>query len=128
MVAVPRPPLVAVVEDDPVSRTTLGRVLRIAGFEPELFESAEAFLATPPSRAPLCLILDIQLRGMSGIDLQRKLRGEGSDVPIVVTTGNREESLKQRAQKQGCRSVLWKPFNSRTLLAILSSISEESRP
>lgn len=119
------PPLVAVVEDDTVSRRTLGRVLQIGGFEPLLFESAEAFLSSPPARDLLCLILDVQLTGMSGIDLQHELRQAGSTVPVIVTTGNRQPAIERRAEDQGCRKVLWKPFSSVALLTLLDAIARE---
>jgi FixJ family two-component response regulator len=126
MVSHTLPSVVAVVEDDAVSRTTLGRVLRIGGFEPELFDSAEAFIADAASRKLLCLILDLHLGGMSGIDLQRKLRRDGSTLPIIITTANREESVKARAEHGGCRAVLWKPFDVQFLLTLLDTIAHES--
>jgi FixJ family two-component response regulator len=75
------PAHVAVIEDDDLERGALGRLLQAGGFEPELFESAETFIASPPTRSWLCLVVDVHLTGMSGIDLQRKLRAEGSEVP-----------------------------------------------
>jgi FixJ family two-component response regulator len=115
-----------VVEDDAVSRRSLGRLLEIGGFEPSLFESAEDFLATPPDPAPVCLILDLQLSGMSGIELQRKLRAEGSTLPIIVTTGNREEAVSESVRRQGCRCILFKPFSSHDLLVLLGTIADEA--
>lgn len=117
------PALVAVIEDDDVSRYALGRLLQVGGFEPALFDSAEAFMACQPNRQFSCLIVDVQLTGMSGIELQRRLRGEGSEVPIIVTTGNRAESIRERAQRLGCTAFLWKPFSADTILTLLSSIA-----
>jgi len=120
------PALVAVVEDDAPSRLAIGRVLRAGGFEPALFDSAEEFIKAPPARTPLCLILDVNLGGMSGIDLQRQLRQRGSAVPIIVTTGRREEAIRDRAEATGCIAFLWKPFAAATLLAVIDTISRRS--
>lgn len=116
------PALIAVVEDDAPYRVAIGRLLRAGGFEPALFHSAEAFIDTPPARTPLCLILDVNLGGMSGIDLQRLLRKRGSAVPIIVTTGRREDAIRDRAEAAGCTAFLWKPFPATTLLALIDSI------
>ena len=121
-----RPAFVAIIEDDAVSRHALGRLLLAAGFEPSLFDSAEAFIASESGRAWLCLIVDVKLAGMSGIDLQQKLRREGSDVPIIITTGNRADIIRERAQLAGCLAFLWKPFTAETLLELLGSLSRQN--
>ena len=118
--------LVAVVEDDKLGRCALGRLLRAGGFEPALFESAEAFIASRPARALVCLIVDVHLTGISGIDLQRKLRSEGCDVPIIVTTGQRADMIREQADQAGCAAFLWKPFTADTLLQLLESIVGQS--
>ena len=120
------PPPVAVIEDDEVARQALGRLLRAGGFEAALFDSAETFIAAQPTRDWLCLIVDVQLTGMSGIDLQRKLCGEGFDVPIIITTGNRAEVIRERAQQAGCAAFLWKPFGADAILSLLDSIAHRS--
>jgi FixJ family two-component response regulator len=118
----PAPTLVAVIEDDAVSRSALGRLLEAGGFEPALFSSAEAFLASQATRAWRCLILDVHLTGMSGIDLQRRLRSEGCDVPVIVCTGDRADMTRERAQQAGCVAFLLKPYSADTLLPLLRSI------
>ena len=123
MVVDETPALIAVVEDDTPSRVAMGRLLRAGGFEPALFDSAEAFIDTPPARTPLCLILDVNLGGMSGIDLQRRLRQSGSALPIIVTTGRREAGIRDRAEATGCTAFLWKPFTATTLLALIDTIA-----
>jgi len=120
--------LVAVVEDDEPSRTAIGRVLRASGFEAALFESAEAFLGAAPDCAPLCLVADVHLSGISGIDLLTQLREAGRDVPTIMTTGDRETGIRTRAERRGCAAFLQKPFDSATLLAVIASIAERSRP
>ena len=119
--------LVGVIEDDDVSRFALGRLLQAGGFEPALFESAEAFMASSPKRDWLCLIVDVQLTGMSGVDLQERLRADGSDVPIIMATGNRADLIRARAEKAGCAAFLWKPFSPDTVLSLLASIPPRSQ-
>ena len=121
-----RPAPVVVIEDDQIARAALGRVLQVGGFEPALFDSAEAFISSRPTGALLCLIVDVHLTGMSGIDLQRKLHSEGSDVPIIITTGDRADGIRERAQEAGCAAFLWKPFSAETILALLASIARQS--
>ena len=120
--------LVAVIENDQVARHALARLLGAAGFETALFDSAETFIASRPNRALLCLILDVHLTGMSGIDLQWRLRGEGADVPIIVTTGDRADVIRERAEQAGCTAFLWKPFSAETILALIASIAGQSTP
>ena len=117
---------VGVIEDDEISRHAIGRLLQAGGFEPALFDSAETFLQSPSSRDWLCLIVDVQLPGMSGIDLQRKLRLERPEVPIIVTTGNRVDVIRERAQQAGCAAFFWKPFSADTILTTLSSLAHQS--
>ncbi len=117
-----KPPLVvAVVEDDAASRTALGRLLRAAGFEPVLFESAEAYIEA--SAAPTCIIVDVHLPGMSGIELQQRLRAIGPAPPIIVTTASHETVIQERAQQNGCAAFFWKPVDGNTLTATIASLA-----
>jgi FixJ family two-component response regulator len=118
------PAYVAVIEDDDLERGALGRLLQAGGFEPALFESAETFIASRPTRSWLCLVVDVHLPGMSGIDLQRKLRAEGSEVPIIVTTGNKADAIRERAEQAGCLAFMWKPFDADGILALVGSIAD----
>jgi FixJ family two-component response regulator len=119
--------LVGVIEDDAGLRVSLGRLLHAGGFETALFDSAEAYIAAPPSRELLCLIVDVHLAGMSGIDLQRLLRREGFHVPIIITTGNRHEAIRERAHQEGCVAFFWKPVSADALLELLGSLARQSR-
>ena len=122
--SVSKPPVVvAVVEDDPPSRTALGRLLWAAGFEPVLFESAEAYLEA--AAAPTCVIVDVHLPGMSGIELQQRLRAAVPALPIIVTTSFREEVIRERAQQNGCAAFFWKPVDGNTLTATIESLAEQ---
>jgi FixJ family two-component response regulator len=117
---------IAVIEDDDVARSALARLLQVGGFETALFDSAETFIASSDASPWLCLIVDVQLTGMSGIDLQQRLRSEGSDVPIIVITANRTEVVRERAERAGCAAFLWKPFSGTAILALLGSIARQS--
>jgi FixJ family two-component response regulator len=119
--------LVAVVEDDAGARNALGRLLDAAGFEHALFESAEAFLASKPEREWSCLILDVHLTGMSGIDLQRRLRSEGSKAPIIVVTAHGSDAVRARAEQAGCAAFLTKPFSGESFLGLLRSLTSRAR-
>jgi FixJ family two-component response regulator len=114
-------PLVVVVEDDPATLKALGRVLRAGGFDTATYSSAEAFLDSPPARRPACLLLDNQLGGMSGLDLQRDLRARGSTVPVIVMTAFDARSLRQEAYRSGCAGCVDKTDDIDVLLNLLRS-------
>jgi FixJ family two-component response regulator len=116
---------VAVIDDDDVARSALGRLLQIGGFETALFDSAETFIAAAASSPWLCLIVDVQLAGMSGIDLQQRLRSQGCQVPIIVITANRASVVRERAERAGCVAFLCKPFSGTAILALLGSIGRQ---
>ena len=117
---------VAIIEDDDSARTALGRLLDAAGFEHALFENAEAFLASSRDRGWICLIVDVQLTGMSGVDLQWTLRSGGSDAPVIIITAKPTDTIRERAEQAGCAAFLTKPFHGDTILALLESLA--SRP
>ena len=121
-------PLVVVIEDDCSARTAIGRVLKASDFEPALFDCAEAFIDKPPARRPLCLVVDIQLPGMSGLELQRRLREQGSTLPIIMTTGSRDDAIREKACLWGCAAFLRKPSEAGALLTVLRSLSCPNRP
>jgi FixJ family two-component response regulator len=117
---------VAVIEDDELERDALGRLLQAGGFEPALFESAETFIASSQNLTWLCLVIDVNLPGMSGIDLQQTLCDEGSAVPVIMTTGNRADVIRERAERAGCAAFLLKPFSADSILALLGSIADRA--
>jgi len=117
---------VAVVEDDAIARNALGRLLNAGGFEPTLFDSAETFMPQR-HREWLCVIADVQLTGMSGIDLQCTLRLEASTVPVIVITGHRADAVRERAERAGCLAFLPKPFSGTAILTLLDALSS-ARP
>jgi FixJ family two-component response regulator len=118
----PKSPLVvAVVEDDAPLRMALGRLLRAGGFEPALFESAEAYLDASP--APVCVVVDVRLPGMSGIELQQRLRAAGTQPPVIVTTASHETAIRDRAEENGCAGFFRKPVDGSALIATIASLA-----
>jgi FixJ family two-component response regulator len=86
-------PTVLVIDDDPDLRTSVGRLLRSVGLEPQLFASISDFLRSDPPDGPTCLVLDIRLPGQSGLDLQRELATANRELPIIFVTGHGDEGL-----------------------------------
>ena len=100
---------VAVVDDDESFARAIGRLLRASGFDVNTYLSAEAFLAPTPRPQPKCLLLDIQLGGMSGLDLQRRLHERGDQVPIIFVTAHDAPGVRQEAQQAGCSAYFLEP-------------------
>lgn len=113
--------VVAVVENDAAMLKALERLLRASGFAAELFASAEQFLARPSDGAIACLLLDIDLGGISGIELQQRLVEQGDAPPIIFITSQVDGSYEARAHAMGCLAFLRKPFASPELLNALNA-------
>jgi FixJ family two-component response regulator len=107
---------IVVVEDDASMSQAIARILRAGGFLPILFASAEAALEAGVAPAADCLVLDIQLPGMSGFDLYSLLARAGEEPPAIFITANDEPAVRARAEKAGASSYHPKPFAGRTLL------------
>jgi len=104
------PRTVAVVEDDPSMRRSVERLLNAHGFVTEGYSSAEAFLHRDPASRIGCIVLDIHLGGMSGIELRHRLKGSGSKLPVVFITAVDDEALELQGAQAGCVAYLHKPF------------------
>jgi FixJ family two-component response regulator len=115
-------PLVVVIEDDPASQKTLARVLRAGGYEAATYASAEEFLSSPPRSTPVGLLLDVHLGGMSGLDLQRRLKKEGSTLPVIIITAFDDPRSREQAERLGCVAYLRKPCEAETILALLDRL------
>jgi FixJ family two-component response regulator len=109
-------PLVAVVDDDVSVRRALARLLRAGGYCTETFEDAEAFLAHLASHSPACLILDVRMPGMSGLELYDHLSTERRAIPTIFITGHGDSTMAARAIEAGAAGFLLKPFEDEQLL------------
>ncbi|MCX7098660.1 MAG: response regulator [Methylococcales bacterium] len=110
---------VFIVDDDPSVVKALARLLRSAGFNTATFASAEAFLALYDKDAPGCLVLDVAMPGMNGLELQQALIALGSELPIIFLTGNGDIPMSVRAIKQGAVDFLTKPVHDIDLIAAI---------
>jgi FixJ family two-component response regulator len=113
-------PLVATVDDDESVRESLPDLLREFGFAARAFSSAEEFLASDRMGQTRCLILDIAMPGMTGLDLQRELKSRGQRIPIIFISAHKDEAVRVRALQQGAVEFLFKPFSDTALLDALN--------
>jgi len=120
-------PVVFIVDSDVWTRDSLGLVIQQAGWCSETFASARAFLAYPRVHAPSCLVLDLTLPDLSGLDLQKRLATERTDMPIIFATGNSDVSMAVQAMKAGAVEFLIKPFSVERMLAAIRSALDSSR-
>jgi FixJ family two-component response regulator len=116
-----KPPLVSVVDDDESVRESLPDLLREFGFAAHAFSSAEELLSSEIIGQTRCLILDIAMPGMTGLDLQRELKIRGQKIPIIFITAQKDEAVRARAFEQGAAEFLLKPFSDTALLATLNA-------
>jgi FixJ family two-component response regulator len=118
--------IVFVVDDDVSVRESLELLIKTAGWHPELFASATEFLARPDSAVPCCLVLDVTLPGLSGLDLQKQL-AERTAMPIIFITGHGDVPMTVQAMKAGAVEFLTKPFRDDVLLDAIRGAIERSR-
>jgi FixJ family two-component response regulator len=112
-------PMVFVVDDEPSVRRSLTRLLASAGFTVEAFASAREFLARAPYAGPCCLVLDVRMPGLSGLELQETLAAAGRRMSIVFVTGHVDVPMSVRAMKRGAADLLTKPVDDKVLLAAI---------
>jgi RNA polymerase sigma factor (sigma-70 family) len=122
-----RAPVVFVVDDDPSVRSSLKFLISTVGLQVESFDSADAFLHRKPPDAPSCLVLDVRLPGLSGLDLQRELAARNIRIPIVFVTGHGDIPMSVRAMKAGAVEFLTKPFHDQDLLDAIRIALERDR-
>ena len=119
-------PVVFVVDDDPSVRRSTERLLRSAGLKVQTFSSAREFLSSHRSEGPACLVLDVRMPGLSGMDLQKELAQSGIRIPIIFITAHGDIPMSVRAMKAGAAEFLTKPFRSRSLLdAVRAAIERD---
>ncbi|HTJ57531.1 MAG TPA: response regulator [Devosiaceae bacterium] len=115
-------PVISIVDDDASIRGATARLVRLNGFTAHVFSSAEEFLQSPRVEDTSCLITDVKMGGMSGLDLQRHLIGLGSRMPIIFITAFPDEANKAKAMEGGAACVLAKPFDGQTLIDCLAQV------
>ena len=123
----PLSPTVFVIDDDEDMRSALGNLLRSVGHEVRLFGSTAEFLQEAPPDAPGCLVLDVRLPGMSGLDFQNKLASTNAHIPIVFMTGHGDIPMSVRAMKGGAVDFLTKPFRDQDMLDAVTRAIEADR-
>lgn len=120
-------PIVFVVDDDVSVRESLELMIRSAGWQPELLDSAQAFLAQPRPALPCCLVLDVNLPDLNGLDLQACIGDDRPEMPIIFITGYGDIPLTVRAMKAGAAEFLTKPFEDAVLLRAMSEALDRSQ-
>lgn len=120
-------PIVFVVDDDVSVRESLELLIRCEGWQPETFASAHEFLARPEALVPSCLVLDVSLPGLNGLELQTRVAAERPNMPVVFITGYGDVPMTVRAMKAGAVEFLTKPFSDDALLSAIRQAIERSR-
>ncbi len=111
--------IVLVVDDDPTMLRSVARLLRQLGYESVLFPSAEAFANHSDFDGVICVLLDINLGDVSGIELRLRLKAADSSVPVIYMTGNDSPAVRAAAHQSGCLAYLTKPFSAKSLMELL---------
>jgi FixJ family two-component response regulator len=120
-------PIVFVVDDDVWIRESLHTLLQDEGWQPETFASAQEFLDRPRPLTPSCLVLDVSLPGLDGLELQKRIAAERTDMPIIFITGHGDIPMSVGAMKAGAIEFLTKPFSDEVLLTAIRQALERSR-
>jgi FixJ family two-component response regulator len=121
-------PVIAVVDDDPDLRSALGELLAMFGYSIELFASGEEFLAAAATTAAACLVIDIQLGDISGVELARQLAALGCKSPVIFMTGSQDDTFWRQANELGCVAYLYKPFPARQLIEAIKEATDVAAP
>ena len=119
-------PLIAIVDDDDALRSSLDDLIRSIGFRTQGFASAEAFMSSNEARNTACLILDVRMPGMNGLDLQRKIVAANWRMPIIFVTSHGDDDARVRALKGGAVAFLYKPFREEELLNAIDAALKHS--
>src|SRR5712671_4487732 len=117
-------PIVFVVDDDISVRESLESLIRFAGWQPQIFASAQEFLPRPPALVPSCLVLDVMLPDLNGLDLQKRLATDRVTMPIIFITGHGDVPMTVRAMKAGAVEFLTKPYRDEVLLSAIQQAIE----
>jgi FixJ family two-component response regulator len=117
------PTIVIVVDDNPAFLKSVARLLSVHGFVVRTFDSAEALLDSDAPGTATCMLLDIHLGGISGIELRRRLAASGSDCPVIFMTAIDDDATRGEAQDAGCIAYLKKPFAPQSLLDAIAKVA-----
>ena len=120
-------PIVAAVDDDFRVRESIKSLLESAGYAPRIFSSAEEFLQSGTLATATCVISDVRMPGMDGIELQRRIRLERPTLPVILISAHQNAEVRQTAIDAGAVDVLYKPFDATELLKIIESVVTKSR-
>jgi FixJ family two-component response regulator len=120
--------VISLVDDDASLRRSFRNLLMSVGFRVEAFASAEAFLASPQSERSACLVLDLRMPGMSGLELLRHLAATGSRVPTIVLTAHGDDAARQQSLEAGAVAFLGKPFHSEVLIHAIRTVVNRGVP
>lgn len=120
-------PLVFVIDDDAGVRASIQRLLKSVGLRSEAFAAGQAFLQRPPHDGPTCLILDVRLPGISGLELQRKLIQSGVHIPIIFISAHGDIPMTVKAMKSGAAEFLTKPYSDQELLDAIQQALQHDR-
>ena len=120
-------PLISIVDDDDALKRSLENLIRSVGWRAQGFASAEAFLSSPRVEEPACLILDVRMSGISGLELQRRLAAANSQIPIIFITAHVDDGVRAQAlQDGGVVAFLYKPFREEELLDAINAALQAS--
>ena len=122
----PGGPLISIVDDDEALRNSLDDLVQSIGFRTQGFPSAEAFLSSNHARDTACLILDVRMPGMNGLDLQRRIVVTGWRIPIIFITSHADDNARARALEAGAVAFLHKPFREEELLRAIDTAFKRS--
>jgi FixJ family two-component response regulator len=114
-------PVISIIDDDISVRVALASLVRSLGYVARTFESAEAFLGSAELAETSCIVTDIQMPGMSGLDLNSRLKAAGNTVPLVFITAFPEDHVRARAEAGGAFGFLAKPFDGQALIGLITS-------
>jgi FixJ family two-component response regulator len=119
--------IVVAVDDDFRVRESLESLIGSAGYKPVVFSSAEEFLKSGTLAAAICVITDVRMPGMDGIELQRRIRLERPDLPIIFISAHNSDEVRQKALDDGAIDFLYKPFNAADLLEVIETALAKDR-
>ena len=122
----PRIPLISIIDDDDALRSSLENLIRSVGLRTQGFSSAEAFLSSNQVHETGCLILDVRMRGMSGLEFQRQLVVANSHTPIIFITAHEDDDWRRQALEAGAVAFLHKPFDQEELLNAIDAALKDS--